>query len=68
MHQSPRIKPTLINGGYATPKAVENRHAKAATEWDQARSADLGVGPAGPVLCQVPPLRVAVLQCLLESS
>jgi hypothetical protein len=51
MHQSPRIKSTLINGGYATPKAVKNQRAKAAAKWDQAGSADLGVGPAGPALC-----------------
>jgi hypothetical protein len=51
MHQSPRIKSTLINGGCATPKAVENRRTKVAAKWDQAGSADLGVGPAGAALC-----------------
>jgi hypothetical protein len=57
MHQSPRIKPTLINGGYATPKAVENRRAKAAAKWDQARSVDLGWGrPALPYARWAPPL------------
>jgi hypothetical protein len=55
MHQSHRIKPTLINGGYATPKEVENRCTKAATKWDQARLVDLGVGSVGPTLCQVGP-------------
>jgi hypothetical protein len=70
MHQSPRIKPTLINSGYATPKAVENRRAKAAAKWNQAGSADLGAGPAGPALCQVGPsfgwLSSRVFYSLLE--
>jgi hypothetical protein len=45
----------LINGGYATPKAVENRRAKVAAKWDHAGSANLGVGLASLALCQVGP-------------
>jgi hypothetical protein len=68
MHQSPRIKPTLINGGYATPKAVENQRSKAATKWDQAGLTDLGVGSADPALCQVGPSFRWLSSRLLESS
>jgi hypothetical protein len=34
MNQSSQIKPTLINGEDANPKAVENRLAEEANMWD----------------------------------
>jgi hypothetical protein len=55
MNQSPQIKPTLINGEDANPKAVENHHTKTEADWWGPRSADLGVGSADLAQCQVGP-------------
>jgi hypothetical protein len=65
MHQSPRIKPTLINGEDANPKAVENRLAKEVDRWDPPGSAGLGWDwPTWPLARWAPPSVV----CLLVSS
>jgi hypothetical protein len=55
MNQSPRIKPTLINGGDANPKAVEELTEKTGADRWGLRSANLGVGSADLAQCQVGP-------------
>jgi hypothetical protein len=61
MNQSPQIKPTLINGEDANPKAVENRLAKEANRWDPLGLLDLAC-------FQVGPLWWVVFSCLLDPS
>jgi hypothetical protein len=51
MNQSPRIKPTLINGEDGNPKAVENRHEELMADRWAPRSVDLGVGSADLAQC-----------------
>jgi hypothetical protein len=61
MNQSPQIKPALINGEDANPKAVENGLAKEADRWDPLGLADLGG-------FQVGPLQWVTFSCLLDPS
>jgi hypothetical protein len=55
MNQSPRIKPTLMNGEDTNPKAVENRRAKEAVIGLWPRSVDLGPRSADPPWCPIGP-------------
>jgi hypothetical protein len=65
MHQSPRIKLTLIKGGDTIFKVVENRLAEAvADRWDH-RSTDLEVGLADLPLWQVGPIFGGTPSCVL---
>jgi hypothetical protein len=68
MNQSPWIKPTLIKGGDANRKAVENRCAKVVANRGTHRLTDLGWGRPTYPYGRWPHLRWHAFSCLIDSS